>query len=57
MDKSNIIVFVAVLIFAGFRLYQKYVKKNDPKAESGNKPTTSFPSSSKEDEYEPYAKK
>jgi hypothetical protein len=35
----------------------KYVKKNDIKG-TGTKPTgTSFPSSQKEEEYEPYSKK
>jgi len=57
MEKSEIILLVAVLTFAGFRMYQKYVKKDGPQTGEKSKITTSFPSSSKEDEYEPYSKK
>jgi hypothetical protein len=57
MEKSNIILLVAVFTFAGFRMYQKYAKKNGIKPEEKNRITTSFPSSTKEDDYEPYSKK
>jgi hypothetical protein len=57
MEKSEIILFVAVFIFAGFRLYQKYVKKNEIKPGEKSSSTTTFPTSVKEDDYEPYSKK
>lgn len=59
MDKKDIIIFAAVFAFLAFRLYQKYGKKQkgnsatDTKTSSG----TTFSSSSKDDDYEPYAKK
>jgi hypothetical protein len=57
MEKSEIILFVAVFAFAGFRMYQKYVKKNEVKPGEKSKISTGFPSSAKEDDYEPYSKK
>jgi hypothetical protein len=61
MSSTEIIVIAAVFAFLGFRLYQKYVKKDDDKAGiSGKadkiKKSTSFPSYEKEDDYEPYSK-
>lgn len=59
MDKTQIILFSAAMAFVAFRLYQKFVKKDrnktgtDIKSPSGD----SFPSSSKDEEYEPYSKK
>jgi hypothetical protein len=59
MDKKDIILLVVVFAALGFSLYRKYVQKNQKK--SGNVPGTqsgsSFPSSSKDDDYEPYSKK
>jgi hypothetical protein len=57
MEKSEIILFVAVFTFAGFRIYQKYFKKNDIKPGEKSTSTTTFPTSVKEDDYEPYSKK
>ncbi len=56
-DSQTIAVFVAVFAVAGFRLYKKYFQKD--KAQSGDygKKSSSFPSSRKEDDYEPYSKK
>jgi hypothetical protein len=47
------------MAFLAVRLYQKYVKKNKGNQGGGNLPSssTSFPSSVKDDEYEPYSKK
>jgi hypothetical protein len=59
MDKSNIAIFAAVMGVAAFRLYQKY-KKKDKNKSGGNINTpsnSSMPSSSKDDDYEPYSKK
>jgi hypothetical protein len=56
MDKSEIFILIAVILFLAFRLYQKYGKKdrNTP----GNKASASIlTSSSKEEEYEPYSGK
>ena len=59
MNSTEIIVIATVFAFLGFRLYQKYVKKDADKA--GKVPkvekSTSFPSHEKEDDYEPYSKK
>jgi hypothetical protein len=58
MDKMQIILFSVVFAFLAVRLYQKYIKKDKAKT-GGEKPSseTSFPSSSKDDDYEPYSKK
>jgi hypothetical protein len=59
MDKRQIFIFAAVAIVLAIRLYQKFKKKDtstsgsDPK----NSSDSSFPSSSKYEEYEPYSKK
>lgn len=59
MDTKDIIIFSAVIAFVAFRLYQKYGKKdqngtaNDRKASSDS----TFFSTSKDDDYEPYSKK
>ena len=59
MSSTEIILIAAVFAFLGFRLYQKYVKKDTDKAGKVNKviKSTSFPTSEKEDDYEPYSKK
>jgi len=59
MDKFQVILFVFAFTFAGFRLYQRYIKKNGNKPASGKGGTTvtGFTHSSKDDDYEPYSKK
>jgi hypothetical protein len=59
MDKTQIFIFAFAMIFLAFRLYQKYVKKNKNKSgtETKSSSATSFPSSLKDDDYEPYSKK
>jgi hypothetical protein len=56
MDKTQIILFTAAMVFLAIRLYQKYLKKNKNKNEVDIKssPGSSF---STEDAYEPYSKK
>ena len=56
-DNLQIVLLVSLFAFVGFRLYQKYFKKNDEKPGGLKKPGSSFASSSKDDDYEPYAKK
>ncbi len=59
MDSVKIIVIIAALAIGAVRLYQKYNKKNkeksgiETKASSGS----TFPTSSFDDDYEPYSKK
>lgn len=59
MHNYEIVIFVAAMAILAIRLYQRYIKKTkgnqgiDPKSATG----TSFPSSSKDDDYEPYSKK
>jgi hypothetical protein len=59
MHNSQVLIFSAVIAVVAIRLYQKFIKKD--KGNSGTKeinPTgSSFPSSSKDDDYEPYSKK
>lgn len=62
MSSTEIILLIAVFAFAGFRLYQKYVKKDAGKpAETGKifkaEKKSSFPSHTVSDDYEPYSKK
>ena len=59
MDKTQVIIFSAAIALVAVRLYQKYIKKNNKVSGTDTKSnsSTSFPSNSKEDDYEPYAKK
>jgi Tfp pilus assembly major pilin PilA len=59
MDKNQILVIAAVLVAVSIRLYKYYAKKNKVNQGGGTLPSspTSFPSSVKDDEYEPYSKK
>jgi hypothetical protein len=56
-DKLEIIVFAVLFAFVGFRLYQKYVKKDSGQTGFGKKSSSTFSSSKKDDDYEPYSKK
>jgi hypothetical protein len=60
MDRIEIIILVSVLVFAGFRLYQKYVKNAKGKSQNGNRGisgNSDFSVPSGDDDYEPYSKK
>jgi hypothetical protein len=58
MDKNQIFIFAAVLLAVGIRLYMKYVKKEKGKLGNDTKQSgTSFPASSKDEDYEPYSGK
>jgi len=59
MDKNQILVFSAIAAVLAIRLYMKYKKKDKikPGTETKSSASTSFPSSSKDEEYEPYSKK
>jgi hypothetical protein len=58
MDKSHIAVLVAVFVALAFRLYKKYGNKNKGiTGDNAKKPGASFPSTTKDEEYEPYSKK
>jgi hypothetical protein len=56
-DNLEIVFLVVCFAFVGFRLYQKYYKKDELKPGSQKKPSSSFSSTTKDDDYEPYAKK
>jgi hypothetical protein len=56
-DKQSIIFASALLAFAGIRLYKKYVQKDKTQVGQKEKKNSSFPSSRKDDDYEPYSKK
>lgn len=59
MKNKEIIIFVAVVVYAAVRLYMRYGKKEKNNSDSTSKTNmdSRFNSSSKEDEYEPYSKK
>ncbi len=59
MDTKDIIIFAAVFAFLAFRLYQKYLKKDQKGTANEKKISTdsAFFSTSKDDDYEPYSKK
>jgi len=59
MDKRQIFIFAAVAVVLAIRLYQKFKKKdnNKPGSDQKNPSDSSFPSTSKYEEYEPYSKK
>ena len=59
MHNSQILIFSAVMAFLALRLYQKYFKKDKNKSGTQTKSDsgTSFQSTSKDEEYEPYSKK
>jgi hypothetical protein len=59
MDKNQILVFSAIAAALAIRLYRKYRMKDKIKSGPEGKvpPSTSFPTSSKDEEYEPYSKK
>ncbi len=59
MDKTQLILFSAVILILAIRIYQKYVlkskrKTNDGSSEPGNRESYA---SNKSDDYEPYSKK
>ena len=56
-DSLQIVLLISIIAFAGFRLYQKYNKKGDGNPDNIKKKDSSFASSSKDDDYEPYSKK
>jgi hypothetical protein len=61
METKDIFIIGFVIIFVGFRLYQKFYKKDAGKGNTSMgksvTPGSAFPSSSKDDDYEPYSKK
>lgn len=54
MDKKQLIIYAIVAVAVGFRLYQKYYRKDKPGQPKQTKPNE-FASHS--DDYEPYSKK
>jgi len=59
MDKSDIFTIVIVVLALGFSLYRRYMKKKQGNTSqpSGKEINSSFPSGSRDDDYEPYMKK
>jgi uncharacterized membrane protein YebE (DUF533 family) len=59
MEKSKIILLIAVIAFAAFKIYQRYFMKGKNKSgtDDQSQKGSQFTSSSKDDEYEPYSKK
>ncbi len=57
MERTEIILLAVALAFAGVRLYQKYIKKNQAGSGKKGMPGSSLSSSTVDDDYEPYSKK
>jgi hypothetical protein len=57
MDTSHIAIVVAVVAALAFRIYKKYYGNTSGKPGNSGHKSTSFPSSSADDGYEPYSKK
>jgi hypothetical protein len=57
MDTKNLIVILLLLTVVGIRIYQKYGKKNQGGGDKGRNPGSSMPSSSDDDDYEPYSRR
>ena len=57
MSTFEIILISVAFAVLGLRLYQKYVKKNQGKPGPGTTTDSTFSSSSKDDDYEPYSRK
>ena len=56
-DKLQVVFLAILFAFVGVRLYMKYFKKSGGKSADQKKTGSSFASSSKDDDYEPYSKK
>jgi hypothetical protein len=59
MNTTEAILIAIAFLALGFSLYKKYVKKDQGKTNNNRDKNTgsSFSSYSKDDDYEPYAKK
>jgi hypothetical protein len=59
MEKKDILVIALVVLALGFNIYRRYTKKKGNANTYGNasKSSTAFPSSIKDDDYEPYSGK
>ncbi|MBI5010347.1 MAG: hypothetical protein HZB98_12025 [Bacteroidia bacterium] len=55
MDKIEVIILTAVLIYAGIRIYQKYFRKESISKKEAEKRESDSVSSSSGDDYEPYS--
>ncbi len=55
-DQVSIFLVIAVLVFAGFRLYQRYFSKDSAKNRSESQKKDHIPGI-KDDDYEPYSNK
>lgn len=59
MEKKDIFVIALVVLAVGINIYRRYTKNKANANTSGNasKSSSAFPSSSKDDDYEPYSGK
>jgi hypothetical protein len=57
MSKTEIIALTAVFIFAGFRIYQKYFRKDQHNQQNEGTKEDGSISTRKTDDYEPYSGK
>lgn len=59
MDKTQTIIFAALVAFVAVKLYQKYIKKNNRNTGYDNKSSSgkTITPETKDEDYEPYSKK
>ncbi len=59
MDTTEVVLIVVAVVAFGFSLYRKYMKKNQDKSYGTKQPQSdsTFHTSSKDDDYEPYSGK
>ena len=57
MDKKEIIILIAVSVYAAYRIYQKYFRKDSKSAGITKSPGTDSPIKGSDDDYEPYSGK
>jgi len=57
MSKTEVILLIAAFIFAGFRIYQKYFRKEQHNQKNSGRKDSGAISLSHNDDYEPYSGK
>lgn len=56
MNKELLVILLVLLVF-GFKIYQKYAKKDQVNPGKKTGQGSSFPTAPGDDDYEPYSKK
>jgi hypothetical protein len=56
-DIFETVLLVVMFAFVGFRLYQKYIKKDNNSEGGGSKESSKLSHTGRNDDYDPYIKK